>query len=176
MRGLYIVPALSVIVVFFAAAALGRRMGHRTGMWTAWVTVIATPVVVYGLELWEHAPAAACVIVAAALLAPPADLPGRADLPAKAGSHRSPWLPPSGGRLPWRAIGAGAAIMAGTLFREEVAAALPALAIARALSVERDRMKELAATGLWMAVGATAVFLASVPMNLLIMARRCRCT
>jgi len=63
---------------------------------------------------------------------------------------------------------AGAAIMAGFLFREEVITALPAFAIARALSVERDRLKELVTTGLWMGLGAAAVFLGSVPMNLLI--------
>ena len=151
MRGLYVVPALSAIVVFLAAAALGRRMGEPSGVWTACIAVMATPVVVYGLELWEHAPAAACVIVAAVLTAP--------------------WRPPDAGRLPPKGgsyILAGAAIMAGFLFREEVITALPAFAIARALSVERDRLKELVTTGLWMGLGAAAVFLASMPMNLLI--------
>jgi len=151
MRGLYVVPALSAIVVFLAAAALGRRMGEPSGVWTAWVAVMATPVVVYGLELWEHAPAAACVIVAAVLT--------------------YPWLPASANRLPpkgGRHMLAGAAIMAGFLFREEVISALPALAIARALSVERDRVKELVTTGLWMSAGAALVFLASIPFNLLI--------
>jgi len=113
---------------------------------------MATPVVVYGLELWEHAPAAACVMVAAVLT--------------------FPWLPPSGGSFVAPRAGkhmlAGAAIMAGFLFREEVISALPAFAIARAISVERDRVKELIATGLWMTAGAAVVFLASVPFNLLI--------
>jgi hypothetical protein len=210
MRGLYIVPALSVIVIFLAAAALGRRVGGGRGVWTAWVVAAATPAIVYGLELWEHAPAAACVLVAAALLAPARRR--AADLPAEAGSHASadPWLPPSGGRtadpppsggrtadlppsggtadLPAeagshaiggsaasrrsserrRSIAAGAAIAVGFLFREEVIAALPAFAVARALAVERDRMRELITTGVWIGVGAAAVFIASVPMNLLI--------
>jgi hypothetical protein len=66
-RGLYVVPALSAVVIFLAAAALGRRLAGGTGLWTAWAVVLAAPVLVYGAELWEHAPAAACVIVAAVL-------------------------------------------------------------------------------------------------------------
>jgi len=184
MRGLYVVPALSAVVAFLAAAALGRRLGEPHGLWTAWIAIVATPVAVYGLELWEHAPAAACVLVAAALVAPRIcgeELPPKGgshaekELPPEGGSYgerfkaRVTWLPPSGGRsAARRAAAAGAVIAIGVLFREEVVTALPALAIARALSVERDRVNELITSALWMTVGAAVVFLASVPVNMTI--------
>jgi hypothetical protein len=145
MRGLYVVPALSVAVIFLAAAALGRRLGDARGVWTAWVVLLVTPVAMYGLELWEHAPAAACVMAAAVLLAPDRSRTGV-----------------------WRFAAAGAAVAAGALFREEVVTALPALLIGRAISLERDRVKDLIATGLWTALGAGAIFAASVPVNLMI--------
>jgi hypothetical protein len=217
MRGLYVVPALSVIVIFLAAAALGRRAGEDRGLWTAWIVAIATPVLVYGLELWEHAPAAASVLVAAALLAPErltvhgsrftvggsrlavdgsrlavdgSQLTVDGSRSAVDGSQLAVdgsrlavdgsgfaingsrlavgGLRAAAGGLPLRAMLAGAAIMVGTLFREEVAPALPALLIARAISLDRDRLKDLIVTGAWTALGAAVVFAASVPVNLMI--------
>lgn len=146
LRGLYVVPAISVGVVVVAAAALARRLGGGTGVHAAWIAVLVTPMFVYGLEFWEHAPAVACVMIAAALAYPSGD--DRAD-------RR-------------RLIGAGAAIVAGALFREEAAVALPALVIARAGAVRHDRIRTLIAGGWWMAAGAAVVFAASVPVNLLI--------
>jgi hypothetical protein len=147
LRGLYVVPALSVIAIAVAAAALARHLAGARGAWLAWVVVFATPVVVYGLEFWEHAPAVACVM-AAAVLAYPAGSDRRRDL--------------------LRLIGAGAAVGAGALFREEVAVALPAFVVARAVVMPADRFKALLSGGLWTATGAIAVFVASVPVNLMI--------
>lgn len=146
-RGLYVVPALSVIVIAIAAAALARHLAGERGAWLAWVVVFATPVFVYGLEFWEHAPAVACVMVAAALSYP-------------AGSDRQ--------RDSIRLIAAGAAIAVGALFREEVAAALPAFVVARAVAVPANRFQKLLSGGLWAAAGAFAVFVVAVPVNLLI--------
>jgi hypothetical protein len=69
-RGLYVIPALAAVVLFLASAALGRRLTGDDGVWIAWVVVLCAPIIFYGAELWEHAPAAACVAVAAALLVP----------------------------------------------------------------------------------------------------------
>jgi hypothetical protein len=152
MRGLYVVPAFSVVAIFFAAAALGRRAGDDRGLWTAWVVLLVTPVAIYGLELWEHAPAAASVIVAALMLAP--------NRKPEAGSRQQAGS--------WRFAAAGAAIAAGALFREEVVAALPSLLVARAISVNRDRLRDLIAAAMWTSLGAFLVFAASVPVNLMI--------
>ena len=153
LRGLYVVPAIATLVIFIAAAALGRRLGEGRGIWSGWIAVAATPVIVYGLELWEHAPAAACAITAAVWLAP--------------GGERlsvAPGLTPK-----WRrSAAAGAAVALGALFREEVVMALPALLIARAVSAPRERMRDLVVTGAAAGAGAAVIFAAMVPVNLMI--------
>ena len=145
LQGLYVVPALSVMAIFAAAAALGRRLGDDRGIRTAWTVLLITPVVLYGLEFWEHAPAAACVMIAAVLALPTLDR-GAAS----------------------RLIGAGAAIAAGALFREEVIVALPALLIARELSRPWPGLRTIVADGFWMALGGVGVLAASVPVNFMI--------
>lgn len=147
LRGLYIVPALSVIAIAIAAATLGRHLAGSRGGWLAWSVVFATPVLVYGLEFWEHAPAVACVMTAAVLAYP-------------AGSDRR--------RESMRLIAAGAAIGVGALFREEVAVALPAFVVARAFAVPDNRFRAVLSGSLWAAAGAIVVFVAAVPVNLLI--------
>jgi len=146
-RGLYVVPALSAIVLFLAAAALGRRLGDGDGLWTAWVVVLTTPIIFYGAELWEHAPAAACVAVAAVWLAPR--------------------VPPSGGKR--RAVAAGAAIGLGVLFREEAGLALPALIVARMIA---DRswqgVRDALMDGAVAALATIGVLLLASPMNFVV--------
>lgn len=143
--GLYVVPPAAVLVTFIGVLSLTRTLGDDRPLRTAWIALLVTPVAAYGLELWEHAPATACVVSAAAWLAP-------------VRGHRVSVA---------RAMGAGAAIAVGTLFREEVIAALPALVIARALIVERDRLGDVMHTAGWAAVGGLAIFIVSVPMNVL---------
>jgi len=143
-RGLYVVPALSAIVLFLAAAALGRRLGDGDGLWTAWVVVLTTPIIFYGAELWEHAPAAACVAVAAVLLAPATET-----------DHR--------------ASAAGIAIGLGVLFREEAGLALPALIVARMIADRSGQgVKDALAAGALAALGTIAVLLLASPMNLVV--------
>ena len=153
LRGLYVVPAMATLVIFVAAAALGRRLGEGRGTRTGWIAVAATPVIVYGLELWEHAPAAACVMIAAVWLAPAAQPPSIRP------EFKSTWR---------RSAAAGAAVALGTLFREEVVMALPALLIARGVSAPRERMRDRVVTGAAAGVGAAAIFVAAVPVNLMI--------
>lgn len=159
LRGLYVVPALSALVVFLAASMLGRRLGDTRGVWTGWVAAVATPIVVYGLELWEHAPAAACVMVAAVWLVPRSD-------DEHVEPSRWPGARDTGHLL--RSAGAGAAIAIGALFREEVVMALPALLVARAVALRRDPMRDLIVTSTAAAVGAAAVLVLTVPINLMI--------
>ena len=120
---------ISVGVIFVAAAALARRVGGGTGVPAAWIAVLVTPMFVYGLEFWEHAPSVACVMAAAALA-----FPGRDRQSDRA-----------------RLLGAGAAITAGALFREEVVVALPALVIARAFVLRGEWLRTIVHGGLWIA-------------------------
>jgi hypothetical protein len=72
-RGLYVVPALSAVAIFLCCAALAAPLGRGKAILAAWIAVAIAPVMFYGLELWEHAPAAACVALAAALMTARAD-------------------------------------------------------------------------------------------------------
>jgi hypothetical protein len=147
LRGLYVVPAISALVVFFCAARLARRPGDPDGAVTALIVLLVTPIAFYGLELWEHAPAAACVMMIAVLLAD-----GR---PQSLATRRA------------RFFAAGAVAIAAFLFREEAAVALPALLIGRALTQDSDRLRDLVTAGLWCGVGVIAGLVASAPMNLM---------
>ena len=158
VRGMYAIPALSVLVIFFAARNLGRKLGLGSGLWSAWTAVAATPMLFFGAELWEHAPAAACVMLAANWLAP-ASRPddggvsaGRLPRPSASARVRA-----EAGKL----VGAGAACGLAALFREEAGLALPALLLARR-GAGMMRVTALAFAG------AAAMFLASVPLNLAI--------
>jgi hypothetical protein len=142
MRGLYVVPALSALVVFYSAARLARRPDDPDGALTALIVALGTPIALYGLELWEHAPAAACVMIAAVLL----------------GSDRPSRL---------RLFAAGAVVICGFLFREETAVALPALLLGRAAARDRDFLRDLLNAGLWSGLGALVALVASMPMNLM---------
>ncbi|HEX4566884.1 MAG TPA: hypothetical protein VH138_09645 [Vicinamibacterales bacterium] len=149
LRGLYVVPAVSALVVFFCAARLARRRDDPNGALTALFVLLVTPIAVYGLELWEHAPAAACVMVIAVLLLPADDAPGR-------------------GRL----FAAGVVSIAAFLFREEAAVALPALFLGRALARDRrpgqtTRPLAFIVEGFWCGLGVIAGLIASAPMNLM---------
>jgi hypothetical protein len=144
MRGLYVIPALSAIAIFLLAVALGRRLGLGTGLWTGWGVVLTAPVLIYGAENWEHAPAAACVMGAALLFAP--DREGR-----------------------WRFAGGGALLAVGALFREEAIVALPAFLAARAVARGGVRAwADTASAGLPAGLGAAAVFAATIPGNLFV--------
>ena len=159
MRGLYVVPAFSAVVVFWCAARLGRRSDDRDGAITGLLVLVVTPIALYGLELWEHAPAAACVSIAAVLLMP---IEGSDDGQAVRTVGGRAWGFGSG-RV--RFFAAGVVIVIGFLFREETVVALPALLIGRALSREHDRLRDLITAALWSGLGVLVTFVASMPMN-----------
>jgi len=69
LRGLYVIPALSVAMIFLAASSIGRSLGQPWGgLASGWCAVLATPILFYGAELWEHAPAVALSTAGTALL------------------------------------------------------------------------------------------------------------
>lgn len=108
LYGLYVVPAMATAITFIAALDLGRKLNTpAAGLSSAWSGVAATPVVFYGAEFWEHAPAVALTTIAVAIAAPG----GR----------------PAGVR---RLVVVGAAIGAAAAFRPEAAVMLPAIVLA----------------------------------------------
>lgn len=69
LPGLYLLPALGAALVLLASHALARRLlPPPAALAAAWLAAVATPVLFYGAELWEHAPAAGLTTAAAALL------------------------------------------------------------------------------------------------------------
>ena len=116
LRGLYVVPALSVAATFIAASRIGRDLGQpHGGVWSGWCAVLATPMLVYGAELWEHAPAVALTTTAAALMMPGAPRPAA------------------------RYTAAGVCLALAGVLRAEAFAMIPALVVARLwASMARD--------------------------------------
>lgn len=68
-RAALVIPMLSAVAVALGARALSRRIDDEsTGMAAFWVVGLASPMVVYALDFWEHAAGVACVVWAVALL------------------------------------------------------------------------------------------------------------
>lgn len=93
-----LLPMLGAVGVAFGARSLARRMADEAAGWRAfWVVGLTSPIVVYGLDLWEHSLGVACVVGAVALLAGVLD--GQRPVP--------------------RALGAGALLGVATTMRTE---------------------------------------------------------
>ncbi len=68
LRGLYVLPAAGFLLAVVGCAAVATAGGmRRSGMLTGATAVLATPLLFYGLEFWEHMPAVACAALAVAL-------------------------------------------------------------------------------------------------------------
>jgi hypothetical protein len=141
LRGLYVVPALSVAITFGAACRIGRRLGQPgRGIWSGWCAVLATPMLVYGAELWEHAPAVALTTVAAALMMPRSS------------------------RRTIRYISAGVCLGFAASLRTETVLMIPALGIAavwvrRSVGPQAGLVRELAGVALGVVAAAAVVAL-----------------
>lgn len=152
LRGLYIVPALGAVLAAWAvrrlaARSVGRKAAFAAGLGTAF----GTPVFFYGLEFWEHAPAAGLVAVAA-VLAWPND------------EHAA--------LRHGRDLAAGALLGLAVAFRLEAALAGPALYLARCFVVLREsdpgprRREALTATARASIVAAASALALLVPVAL----------
>ncbi|MGK2947229.1 MAG: hypothetical protein ACSLFP_01525 [Acidimicrobiales bacterium] len=92
-----LLPMLGVVGCAFAGRGLARRLVESDDGWSAfWYVGLGSPLVLYGLDFWEHAPGVACVGGAAVLLFD---------------AVRGPWVA--------RAIGAGLLLGAAASMRTE---------------------------------------------------------
>lgn len=67
LRGLYVLPYLSLVATAVACVALGRACGFgRDSTTAAAAAILGTPFLFYGLEFWEHLPAVATATAGAA--------------------------------------------------------------------------------------------------------------
>jgi hypothetical protein len=62
-RATLILPMLGALLAALACRALARRIaGDRAGWWAFGVVALASPMTVYALDLWEHAPGAGLIL------------------------------------------------------------------------------------------------------------------
>ncbi|MET0903344.1 MAG: hypothetical protein ABWZ52_08895 [Acidimicrobiales bacterium] len=114
-----LLPMLGAVGAAFGARALATRdSGERAG-WVAFYTVgLLSPMVLYALDFWEHAPGVACIVGATALLAGIVD----------------------GDRVLARALGAGALLgLAATMRTESFTYALVAVGLCSAITLATHR-------------------------------------
>src|SRR3546814_9153879 len=63
-------PMAGAVGAAFAARSLARRAASDSAGWAGyWLVGMGSPVVVYALDFWEHAPGVACIVGAVALMA-----------------------------------------------------------------------------------------------------------
>jgi hypothetical protein len=122
LRGAYVLPALGWLLTVPLTAQLARAMGARASPALLMLCgIAATPLVFYGLEFWEHAPALAAIVGSACLAFAP--------------------TPPSAGR----AMAAGAISGLAILLRPEAAWCVVPLAIV--LFLQHRSVRRIAAFG-----------------------------
>ena len=61
-RAVLLLPMLGAVFAALAARALARRIGGGDGWWAFWVVGLASPLTVYALDFWEHAPGVALAL------------------------------------------------------------------------------------------------------------------
>jgi hypothetical protein len=72
-RAILLLPMLGAALAALAARALARRIGGGDGWWAFWAVGLASPLTVYALDFWEHAPGVALVLWGVVLLYDVAD-------------------------------------------------------------------------------------------------------
>jgi hypothetical protein len=58
-RAVLLLPMLGAAFSALAARALSRRIAGSDGWWAFWVVGLASPIAIYALDFWEHAPGVA---------------------------------------------------------------------------------------------------------------------
>lgn len=144
-RAALLLPMLGAVAAAFAARSLARRIDRADDGWMAfWVVGLASPVVIYALDFWEHSIGLACMVWAVVLLLDVLDGSGAA-----------------------RAAGAGALFGAGAILRTETFVyAAVAVGVVCALQVARSRkLRASILTGLAAVAGFAGPWLANVALE-----------
>jgi hypothetical protein len=67
-RAVLLLPMVGAAFAALAARALSRRIAGGEGWWAFWVVGLASPIAIYALDFWEHAPGVAFVLWAIVFL------------------------------------------------------------------------------------------------------------
>lgn len=141
-----LLPMLGAIGAAFAARSLAaREAGGRVGWQAFWIVGLGSPIAIYALDFWEHAPGVACVMGAVALLAAVVD----------------------GAPISWRALGAGALLgLAATMRTESFVYALVAVGGCAVVLLRRRRsVRGALQLGLLAVVGFAGPWLANMALE-----------
>jgi hypothetical protein len=135
-----LVPMLGAVAAAFAARALARRIDGGDGWAAFWLIGLASPLVIYALDLWEHTLGVALVVWAVVVLVDAVGQPAR-------------W---------WRGVLSGGLIgVAASLRTEALVYGFVAVAVAMALLAGRRRVWPALVIG----AGAAAATLAGLVAN-----------
>lgn len=131
-RATLALPMLGSLGCAFGARAIARRTGGGDGWLSFWVVGVASPILIYGLDLWEHSVGVAAIVGAVVLLLDAVGRPG--------------W---------WRPLAAGALLgLAATMRTEAVIYALVATGVTcLAVARQERRLPRAAAVGALTVVG-----------------------
>lgn len=145
-RAVLALPMLGAALAALAARALAQRLGSRDGWWAFWTVGLASPIAVYALDFWEHAPGVALVLWGMVFLVDLVD--------ARAG-----WR---GALASGLCFGGAAMMRTESLVYAAVAAAVTAVLIARrAARVGEPPVRWMIAVGGAWAAGAAGVLVAN---------------
>lgn len=131
-RATLLLPMAGAVAAAFAARAIARRTGGGDGWSAFWITGLASPLVVYALDLWEHSAGAALMAWGAVAL-------------VDAVEERPTW---------WRGLAAGVAFGAAAAMRTEAFAYVVAMTAVTCVALAVGRRRDLPGA---VAVGASAV-------------------
>lgn len=140
-----LLPMAGGLLAAFACRDIARRLaGEREGWWAYWVTALASPILVYSLDLWEHSVGAGLMLGAIALLLRTLQA---SDLV---------WLP---------LVAGGALGLAATMRAEAFVVAFVAVAATCLVLLFRRRLVATLATGALSVVGFAGPWLANVTLE-----------
>ena len=143
-RAALIWPMLGALLAAFAAADIAKRLGGGHASRRAfWVVAVASPVTIYALDFWEHAPGTGLMVA------------GTAVMLRVTGSDRRWWMPLLAGVL----FGAAGAMRSEAYIVGAVAVGLACLSLLRT-----DRLAALRA-GVTALAGFAAVFLSNAMLE-----------
>jgi hypothetical protein len=133
-RAVLLLPMLGAALAALAARALARRIGGGDGWCAFWTVGLASPIAVYALDFWEHAPGVALVLWGTVFLLDVAD-------------RRGGW---------GSALASGACFGAAGTMRTEAFVYAAVAALVTGAVVARDRVRGRHVTPRWIAAVAGA--------------------
>ena len=141
LRAVMLLPMLGGVLCAYAAAALAARLDSRARWPVFWIIGLATPVVIYATDFWEHSIGLGVLLVACVACFD----------------------------LVWRRAGFATAVLAGACFgaaatmRTEalVYLVVAALVVAVTMCIERSGLRRVIVAGVGLAIGAVVTLAAN---------------